>query len=729
MRENGKRRRDGWLGALMLAAALLALLPATARAAQVLRVEGYDARLVLVDGDTVHIVMEKQLENERRCYVLTEDHLLVPCERGCYTPYTSLEARTPQGTTYALNYNILRWQPDGDGAPWVAVGKKTGDMEASYNQACEDGLLILRYRVSDQGTAYQLCYDQQGEWRLAAFSLADGTGGELLRMQAYALPTAVAPDGRLVYYAQNALTAVDPSGVTRRLLPLNLNDAVSAFVSDGGDGWLVLTDRALYHVDADGGTVKLNDVPRYDADSRDAWLVLLKDRGEVLFGGTNALGKVLFCVPLAPEQNEELVIGGVDLDTVDEGQTELFFESLHPNVSVVQRRDLTDFADIAQQLTVGEGGCDLFILRTGDDGLRSVIRKGYFVDLSGVPEVAAFVTSLYPVWREEVTAADGAIGALPLGVGGRFRLGYNRVLWEELALGEVPQTYDELLDCVERWLDDGTLDGAPLCYRSRSSYANLVLELLRANAALYESRGETPVYSNDTLLALLRRLEGMRDRLNDHDARRVSGDGLLRFQWGTGPETRWEEVFEGLYPGFSDARDRGELMELYAVIINPHSSRQELARSFLQELLARMSGTTRFALVDDPLPGVEVDNYAQRLAYLVEEALPRETERLARAEQDAETTPQMMEIYRYNVEMVRQSIARMERERYVVTPEKAARYREGMEHPAVSRAGGYELLMENASSAINAFLDGKTGPEAMVRKLDEVVRMWEMENQ
>lgn len=608
-----------------------------------------------------------------------------------------------------------------------------GDLLDYRNQPPQD-IPSYFYTASDQGTLYAVTADWRfpNDFRVAAFDLATGKGGEILaqNLSTYDTKTAVMPNGRLAYNLNDSpcsFYALDTDGKSTLLFRTELTEQYQAMASDGQDGFLVMTASGLYHIDGEGNAVFLNEVPAHDFNV-DMFTYLPK-RNEVIFSGSNALGYALFIVPLEMEKYDELVIGGADL--LELSTAKQSFEAKHPGLKVVQRDTITEFTDISQQLTTGNSGCDLFILRTGDDSIRSVIKKGYFEDLSDMPEVTAFVSTLYPVWRDEVTAADGRIGALPVNVGGNFRLGYNTALWEELQLGDVPQTYDELLDCIERWLQDGTLEYTPLFRKNYRSYYSLVHELLRANAAWYASRGEVPVYENETLLALLQRLEGMKDALDALDKRRVVGDGLLRANWLSGLETPAanEGGHCGLYLGFADAQDRGELQEFYAIIINPHSEKKELARAFLRDVLGEMTDTTRCTLVDALLPGVEVEGYAESRQRLVEVDIPEAEARYAQALQDETITPSELKFYRDFLEDLQNSLIRSDNDRYLATPEVTERYYQQMQHPAVYRADGYALITRNATSDINRYINGKISLEALVKKLDKVVWMWTMENQ
>lgn len=717
--------------------AILFWLPSMAYAAYVLPIENGSIAQILVDGNTVHVLTQDYLTGKRTCYELTKDHQLVPCTKGCSSPYLYNSATTPKGKTYSIDYTISQWHPDAEDGPWVPTAwEMVGDLFDYENQPFQDTPSYF-YTASDQGTLYAVTNDWQtpNDFRVFAFDLATGKGGELLQLNAsvFEAKTAVMPDGRLAYSLDDSprsFYALDMDGKTTLLFRTELTERYDAIVSDGADGFLVVTQNGLYHLDDEGTAVFLNEVPAHDFDVD--MFTYLPERKEVIFSGSNALGNALYIVPLEMEKYEELVVAGSDMLMVgglyNAKQT---FGTKHPSVRVVQQESITEFTDISQQLTTGNSGCDLFILRTGDDGIRSVIKKGYFEDLSDMPEVTAFVSTLYPVWRDEVTAADGRIGALPVGVGGNFRLGYNTALWEELQLGDVPQTYDELLDCIERWLQDGTLEYTPLFRKNYRSYYSLVHELLRANAAWYASRGEVPVYENETLLALLQRLEGMKDALDALDKRRVVGDGLLRANWLSGLETPAanEGGHCGLYLGFADAQDRGELQEFYAIIINPHSEKKELARAFLRDVLGEMTDTTRCTLVDALLPGVEVEGYAESRQRLVEVDIPEAEARYAQALQDETITPSELKFYRDFLEDLQDSLIRSDNDRYLATPEVTERYYQQMQHPAVYRADGYALITRNATSDINRYINGKISLEALVKKLDEVVWMWTMENQ
>lgn len=717
--------------------AILFWLPSMAYAAYVLPIENGSIAQILVDGNTVHVLTQDHSTEKRTCYELTEVHQLIPCDKECVSSYLFDGALTPGGKTYSLGYPSYLWQPNAEEGPWVSIGDMSGDLEAYGNQLFEDNILFF-YTASDQGTLYTVTNDCQtpNDFRVAAFDLATGTGGEILQRNTsiYQTKTAVMPDGRLAYNLGDSpcsFYAVDATGKNTLLFQTELTKQYEAIASDGENGFLVLVESGLYHVDGEGNAVKLNEVPAHQFDSlQTSMFTYLPERKEVIFSGSNALGDALYIVPLEMEKYEELVVAGMDMDLVGLYDIKQAFEAKHPGLKIVQRDTITEFTDISQQLTTGNSGCDLFILRTGDDGIRSVIKKGYFEDLSDMPEVTAFVSTLYPVWRDEVTAADGRIGALPVDVGGNFRLGYNTALWEELQLGDVPQTYDELLDDIEGWLQDGTLEYAPLFRKNYRSYYTLVHELLRANAAWYASRGETPVYNNEMLLSRLKRLETLKDALDNLDDRRVVGDGLLRANWFSGMEQTLDESgYDGLYLGFDSAEDRGELQEFYAIIINPHSEKKELARAFLQEVLDRMYIVTRCMLVDELFPGVEQEGYAEMRRYLLEEDIPKAEAQYQQALADESMLPSMVEFYRTELENKQNRLIELENERYLVMPEAAERYYQQMQHPAVYRADSYALITRNATSDINRYINGKISLEALVKKLDEVVWMWTMENQ
>ncbi len=500
-------------------------------------------------------------------------------------------------------------------------------------------------------------------------------------------------------------------------------------------GYLVLIDDGLYVSDEEGKTKLINYVPAHRKETGgENQLVYLPDRDAVIFLSYKAnmtADRALYIIPMEPQNMVLLRLGGIPLSRFDTNNNYgPVFESVNPSVKLVSPAEYnTDkFADVAQWLTGKDGKCDLFLLHTADDGVQNVIRKGYFAPLQDDPDLTAYVEELYPGWRELVTVEDGALAALPVAVGGNTSLGYHRALWEQEELGALPTTYAGLLDCIQRWDEEGKLELLCLFGYRKNTVACLTDMLLAANAAHYASQGQTPVYSNETLLSLLGRLDEMRAQLRAYDDKRVKGQPLIERSFTAGPEVSYENrIYTTLYLGFESPEDVTIPRTLYAYVINPYSQHQAEAKAFLNTLVHQMDEVTRFGLVEGDAQGLEMERYAESVQYTTEsiEAAKAQLEE-ARAGGNSEET--LREIER-QVTALQDSLAYLQENRYDITPEAAAGYRSTMERAAVNRADGFTLVKGNAQSTITAFNDGKISAEDLCRKLDEVVRMWVMENE
>ncbi len=403
------------------------------------------------------------------------------------------------------------------------------------------------------------------------------------------------------------------------------------------------------------------------------------------------------------------------------------YENRHLTTSVMLKDRLSDFTDMAQAVSLGDLDNDLYVVSTYDNGIQSLKKKGVFYDLSGNQEIAAYVDSLYPTWRNLVTTEDGRIAGVPMLVNGHYQLNYRESIWEENRLGEVPKTYDELLDCIEAWHEDGRLESVRL-FESGDTFRQLALQMLKNNAARYAARGEAAVYSNETLLQLLKRLEGLRDMLADYDRMNVLGEALFQTD-------RWYQMmyspdyadYIDLPLGMEDENDYGCLMDLYVMVVNPRSKQPELAIQFIQETLGDRYQTSERMLV---MPGEE-------LGVINEEALAHIKQATAELQVYQEQYAQLRE-QGYSPDWMLPNMNALqgsldyyadERTHYTILPEYDAIFRDAMEHVAVNAADGYLLMWDNAGNAINDFIDGKNSPESMLKKMDEVVWMWTMENQ
>lgn len=727
------------------------MITAQADAIELTEYEGQEANVffqgILVEGDVIHVASAVTVGDQTlasKCFVLTENEELIPCTKNCGRGTRSaFVITTPTGHTYRINNEgeVYRWTPEGE-EPWQHVFSNP-ILEEIY----EKGIFHEEpYYAASDTKIFEVYkdYDDDHQWKISAYDMVTGERKELYQIPYNELPIIFTmPDGSLLvgYAARTPFLRIHDDGTVDELFTSDLdwyglsNPECQSVIYIEGKGYLMLVDGALYQLDDEGKTTFLNYAPPY------------RPRGGfggnhlVYLPGHDAVGFVTYknyqadsvfnIIPLEPQNVTLVSLGGIPLSRFDSGNVYgLAFESNIPNVKLVSPAEYNTekFADVAQWLTGKDDKCDLFLLHTADDGVQNVIRKGYFAPLQDDPDLTAYVEELYPGWRELVTAPDGSLAALPVYVGGNTSLGYHRELWEQEELGPLPTTYAELLDCIQRWDEEGKLELLCLFGYRKNTVACLTDMLLSANAAHYASQGQTPVYSNETLLSLLGRLDDMRDQLRAYDDKRVKGEPLLERSFTAGLEVSYENrIYTTLYLGFEGPEDVAIPRTLYAYVINPYSQHQAEAKAFLNTLVHQMDEVTRFGLVDGDNQGVEMEGYAEGIQHTNESIeLTRAQLEEARAGGVNEETIRMLES---DVAALQDSLAYLQENRYDITPEAAAGYRSTMERPALNRADGFALVKGNAQSTITAFNDGKISARDLCRKLDEVVRMWVMENQ
>ncbi len=698
---------------------------------------------LLVNENTVHLraeIHQGGTGGENICFELDGNNQLIPCTAHCTEKYMYAAVISPTNKTYGITDQgeIYRWTP-GEESAWEYQSANPSFYE-TFIESIENHKGEPVYFTNDQDIyeVYQL--PDSGRWCINAYEIKSGEKRIVCEIPFGDAPKLFfMPDGALrVGYNNTSFLQISEDGKMEKLFVLDkiYNDSrCESVLYRENVGCLVLIDDGLYVSDEEGNTKLINYVPAHRIETGGQnQLVYLPERDAVIFLSYKAnmtIDRALYIIPMKPQNIVQLRLGGIPLSHFDTNNAYgPAFESANPSVKLVSPAEYnTDkFTDVAQWLTGKDGKCDLFLLHTADDGVQNVIRKGYFAPLQDDPDLTAYVEELYPGWRELVMAQDGALAALPMAVGGNTSLGYHRALWEQEELGSLPTTYAGLLDCIQRWDEEGKLELLCLFGYRKNTLACLTDMLLAANAAHYASQGLTPVYSNETLLSLLDCLDKMRPQLRAYDEKRVKGQVLIENSFTAGPEVSYQNRdYTTLYLGFECPEDVTIPRTLYAYVINPYSQHQAEAKAFLNTLTHQMDQVTRFGLVDGDAEGLEMEQYAESVQLTtksIEEAKAALEE--ARAGGNSEEALREMES---TVTSLENSLAYLQENRYDITPEAAAGYRRTMERAAVTRADGFTLVKGNAQSTLTAFNDGKISPEELCRKLDEVVRMWVMENE
>lgn len=416
------------------------------------------------------------------------------------------------------------------------------------------------------------------------------------------------------------------------------------------------------------------------------------------------------------------------------------FHAAHPECSVVASETITDYDQLNQSLVLGGDNFDVMLLDANLINLPNLYKKGYFADLSDMEAIQTYVASAYPVFRE-ASMMDGKIAALPLIASDDIMM-VNEPLWKELGL-PIPTTYGELLDTIAQCLDEGLLNDYPLFKSDRyeldsrgmviswdlmaptESYNTLWNHLLRSYMGATLRSGEL-TFQDDTITTLMAQLRAMKDKLDEHDARRVVGDALLypygRLTYVSGLRIYDQEAFRPLLLGVHDAEDIAVPMRLKVMLINPRSPRIDLAKEYLAYYAAHPTSTTRCVITTEQPDGIEKSGSdASKEGDAVQIASMEASIETARTKGDLATVRDLEE-----------QLAKFKENRsftWDVTPDAAQAYYQITPYMVVMDNENFLFVEENGSRDIAAFEEGRMDAKTLCQRLEQLLQMWRMENQ
>ncbi|MEG0492242.1 MAG: hypothetical protein RR696_03490, partial [Clostridia bacterium] len=159
-----------------------------------------------------------------------------------------------------------------------------------------------------------------------------------------------------------------------------------------------------------------------------------------------ASGSYVFVRNLAkqPQMTVLRIMGDISPNTL------IQFSLKNPDIAVVTLTQTAQDA-VEQSVLSSNGAVDLYVVEA--PGIYAQLKdKGYLAPLNASNEVMKKAMSLYPCIQETLMNGDQLM-AYPINMSTESWT-QNQTLWERFALGEVPKTYAELLDLMERWHND-----------------------------------------------------------------------------------------------------------------------------------------------------------------------------------------------------------------------------------------------------------------------------------
>lgn len=705
---------------------------------------------VLRDGDTLHVLWKNQTELtvedhsmpqhkiENGCYRL-QDGVLVACDRGCSSILGPNQAIyeygeyqiprgfviTPQNITYAIaaDASVYRWTPKEDQC-WTYLCKL--DMES-----LGDARIFFEFYAGTESTLYASLTWMNDEGMpsgtLYAFDLLTGKG-QLLGTFPSIGNIAIGSDNTLLLQAKME----SDSSLKRYVFDLNtmkarkLNDGTSkyggsAFMPSRNGGWYTVGRGAIVHISQDGTETKICDIPASQYVQK---ISLSMDESTAYFAADGYLS--IYRLQEKQPSRAALTIAGVlplwvgdtvadSADFCNEHQADVIFSD------ILQREDA-----LAQAMLLGDDTFDLMLIDLQDTDIAAFMQKGYAVDLSARREISAYMEQLYPVWTD-ACSWQGKVMAFPVAAIGHRGFEYNRIFWEEEALGDLPATYAELFDCIERWDAEGVLEVYSLFGTRESSYERLLWRILLDYVAVSQRQDEQYTFHQEKLITLLQRLEEIKPILDRHDAMHVTGDPLI---YADGEATRikhriptiYTEDYVPLSLSLWSGEEPTEPVFLYVMMINPHSPRQELALDYLAYLAEHPTGWAQCVMMQGQPDGIQEGDSALAKKQHEDEMAELQAE-LEKAEEQRDWD--MVAVWREEMNQVQQQfqlsweiMPTMTDKLYAVTPYWAVLTREG-----------YGFLERDAETSLAAYKAGRTTLSDFLKNLDNILQMKRMEQQ
>ena len=385
------------------------------------------------------------------------------------------------------------------------------------------------------------------------------------------------------------------------------------------------------------------------------------------------------------------------------------FSVTHGNAQIAFADYLSSFDDLALELVSGGDRFDLMVLELSEGNVDSLLDKGYYVNLSEDDVIASYVRSLYPTWRDKCLRGDEIVG-IPINVRNIWTFMVNLEVWQEEGLGDRPTTYDELFDCIVAWDDMGVLDEVPLFHHGSSSFDELLRRIMYDYMGQCKREGRPIVFSDGTLLHLLSRLEDVRPILEAHDARNITGDGLifegviLNIIHITGfmgfEVTAENNAYAPLPLGLTDEEDYVESVFLTMLVVNPNSQRQSLAKAYLAYIAGHPTTWAQYYMLGAGPVGLREKGY-EDLDDRYEQLVSELDERIAAAMKEGDDAV----VNRWELE--KQDLTNEYLNMWEVRPNMAEMLYQMMPYFTPLTADGYGFLTNSCRDLTEMFMGGK----------------------
>jgi len=477
-------------------------------------------------------------------------------------------------------------------------------------------------------------------------------------------------------------------------------------------------------------------------------------------GGYLAVG-MLDCVQVLNTDPQFLSERPLRLNGITwENMTSMFIKA-NPDVPIAYSSEFfINIEDMVAHMT-GPNKADIYPVYSGNIDLGDLYKKGHLADLSANRTIAEVVDRMYPNIREALTF-DGKIVAIPYEMHAET-FGVNLETLERIGLtkDEVPKSYYALLEFIERWISEYSVDypGIKLFAHSGCLYnedldkQQLINAILCAQIAFCSAQGEPLTFDTSVMRKLLAKLESidftlLSENVNFGEVNEtrigagigsgsISGSSVICISVNSAPLFSFYNIITcNPYKNFMDwefepmplALDEGmpAILDTFVgwLVLNQKSADYEEAMRFMQYSAENMYPLTRVNTMPDENEPIEDQYYTQNIKNYQEQLDILDT-LLEMADED---TKQLIEA---DIQSYKRSMEIDEKQRWAATPEFIARYRSIYDHIMIEKVDAKAIFFYNSydetSSLISKYVEKQINGDQFIMELNQMLPMAQMD--
>lgn len=289
------------------------------------------------------------------------------------------------------------------------------------------------------------------------------------------------------------------------------------------------------------------------------------------------------------------------------------FSVSHPDIAIVNYGN----ASAIDAALSSDASVDLFILRSPGD-FRLFKEKGYVASFDD-QNIINLVNTLYPEIRDVILLDDKVMG-VPISLSINS-WSINETIWQELALGNVPQTYSELFHKIGEWLDEYAEQYPDYCLSDiQQNGVTMLVEAVVREYVFQNEETEYPIsFNTDTFRNVMCSIIDNSYLLSD-EYDQWGMPIISSYSQGFGVSyTDGQKVTMLLPPSIDENHTQRMNASMELLAIHQASNRKEIAEEFVSWYVAHLDHTEKYRMSLELRDPIENPNYILRVNEITNE--------------------------------------------------------------------------------------------------------------